>query len=68
MFLASTAEAIFSSIQDAENILVITHINPDGDALGSLTATGLALQQLERSATLVVDDGSPTSLRFDYRS
>lgn len=64
MFLASTAEAIFSSIQDADNILVITHINPDGDALGSLTATGLALQQLERSATLVVDDGSPT--RFSY--
>jgi phosphoesterase RecJ-like protein len=64
VFPASTAEAIFSSVQDAENVLVITHINPDGDALGSLTATGLALQQLGRSSTLVVDDGSPARFSF----
>lgn len=33
-----TAKQIYTKIQEAENILLVPHINPDGDALGSLTA------------------------------
>jgi phosphoesterase RecJ-like protein len=57
-------EAIQRSIQDARQILVVTHVGPDGDALGSLTAVASALSQWEKSFTLVCDD--PLPRRFDY--
>lgn len=48
----------------ASNVLVITHIDPDGDAIGSLTAVGLALRQRGQPVTLVCDDAVPG--RFAY--
>ena len=60
----SVIEAIQRSIQDAEQILVVTHVGPDGDALGSLTAVAAALTQWEKSFTLVCDDALPR--RFDF--
>ncbi len=54
------ADAQYARVEEvlskAQNILVVTHISPDGDALGSLTAMGLALKQLKKSVTLVCDD------------
>lgn len=41
----------------SKRVLVTTHIAPDGDALGSLTAVGLALERLGKKPTLVCDDG-----------
>ncbi len=43
---------------------MVTHIEPDGDAIGSLTAAGQALRQLGLHVTLVCDDRVPT--RFSY--
>ena len=60
----SLTDTIVSLLDQAERILVITHIVPDGDALGSITATGQALQQLNKSFSLVVDNGTPS--RFAY--
>ena len=57
-------EAIAALLHPAIHVLVITHINPDGDAIGSLTATGLALRQLGKRVTLVCDDGVPSRFRF----
>ena len=57
-------KAIFTAVQQANKILVITHIGPDGDALGSLTAVGVALQQLGKQTVLMCDD--PVSERFSY--
>lgn len=51
------SQAIKEAVAGAERILVITHVDPDGDALGSLTAVGLAMQQLGKSVTLAVDGG-----------
>ncbi len=48
----------------AERIAVITHIGPDGDALGSLTAVGLYLHSLGKSSTLFCE--SNISRRFDF--
>lgn len=53
-----------AAIERANHVLVITHINPDGDAVGSLTATGLALQQSGKQVTLVCDDKVPERFRF----
>lgn len=52
------------TLSQANKVLVITHINPDGDALGALTATGLALGQLGKRATLVCDDRVSERFRF----
>ena len=49
--------AVQELIDQAEDIMVVTHISPDGDALGSLTAVGVALEQLNKKVTLVCDDG-----------
>ncbi|HSH04233.1 MAG TPA: bifunctional oligoribonuclease/PAP phosphatase NrnA [Anaerolineae bacterium] len=61
---AATINQIKTALDKAKHILVITHIAPDGDALGSLTAVGLALDQLKKKHTLVCDDG--TLERFNY--
>jgi phosphoesterase RecJ-like protein len=52
------------AIEKANRVLVVTHIDPDGDAIGSLTAMGQALQQLGKRVTLVCDDTVPQ--RFHY--
>jgi len=52
------------AIEKANRVLVIAHIDPDGDAIGSLTAMGQALQQLGKRVTLVCDDAVPQ--RFHY--
>ena len=57
-------EAIQRSIENANQVLVVTHVGPDGDALGSLTAVGSVLAMWGKSFTLVCDD--PLPRRFDY--
>ena len=52
------------AIEKANRVLVIAHVDPDGDAIGSLTAVGQALQQLGKRVTLVSDDAVPQ--RFHY--
>lgn len=59
-----TEQAILTAVQQANNILVITHIGPDGDAIGSITAVGVALRQMGKHATLLCDDPIPE--RFSY--
>jgi len=47
------------AVEKANHVLVITHIDPDGDAIGSLTAVGQAMLQLGKRVTLVCDDAVP---------
>ena len=56
--------AIDELLSEAQNVLAITHIGPDGDAIGSLTAMGTALKQLSKSGSLVCDDGAPARFNF----
>ncbi len=50
-------------LRRANRILVITHIRPDGDAVGSLLGLGLALQEAGKQVEMVISDGVPVSLR-----
>lgn len=50
-------------IQQAQRVLVVSHIRPDGDAVGSLIGLGLALRETGRQAEMVIEDGVPASLR-----
>lgn len=59
-----TMQAIQDTIYQAKNILVVTHTAPDGDAIGSLTAVGLALSQWGKPFTLLCDDVVPERFRY----
>jgi phosphoesterase RecJ-like protein len=47
----------------AESVLVVSHIRPDGDAVGSLLGLGLALQKNGKRIQMVLADGVPTQFR-----
>ncbi len=50
-------------ISGAEKILVVSHIRPDGDAVGSLLGLGIALQECGKTVNMVLCDGVPASFR-----
>lgn len=47
----------------AEKILVVSHIRPDGDAVGSALGLGLSLQLSGKQVQMVLSDGVPPSFR-----
>ncbi len=55
--------AIKARFSSAKNILIVSHVRPDGDAIGSLLALGLALQQAGKTVQMVLADGVPASFR-----
>jgi phosphoesterase RecJ-like protein len=52
------------AILQARDLLIACHVNPDGDALGSLCALGLACVALGKPVTLVSADGVPDLYQF----
>lgn len=53
------------AVDTAKSILLVTHFNPDGDAIGSLMGAAHALRERGCAVTtLAVDKGVPTYLRF----
>src|SRR5438874_3657417 len=56
---ATELAAVVDAIRDNERFLVTTHENPDGDALGSLLAMKLALDQLGKDADMVLFGDAP---------
>jgi phosphoesterase RecJ-like protein len=60
----STLEQASQLICAAHKPLLVCHIAPDGDALGSLTGLAYALRKLDQSPIAACPDTVPT--RFDY--
>ena len=56
----AAAEAIFG----AESILLVSHIAPDGDAVGSLLGLANPLRGMGKAVTAAIDEGVPSDLRF----
>jgi phosphoesterase RecJ-like protein len=56
-------QSVHKQIQAARRILVVSHIRPDGDAVGSLLAMGLALQAIGKDVQMVSADGVPKNFR-----
>ena len=46
-------------VSRADRILIISHIRPDGDAVGSTLGLGLMLEELGKEVSLVLEDGVP---------
>lgn len=51
-------------IANAHNIVTITHMQPDGDAIGSMMGITLALREHGKNVIPVVDRGLPPSFAF----
>src|SRR3954470_16132109 len=56
---AGELAAVADAIRAHERFVITTHENPDGDALGSLLATKLALDQLGKDAVMVLVGDAP---------
>lgn len=51
-------------LMDAEDVLILTHANPDGDTLGGAFALALALRQRGKRAKVLCADGVPERYAF----
>jgi phosphoesterase RecJ-like protein len=54
---------VTNAIQGARHILCISHVKPDGDAVGSLLGAGWLLRRLGKTPTLALQDGVPDEHR-----
>ena len=59
-----TIKSIATILKDLDGILIFPHVNMDGDALGSATATCLALRQLGKKAYIMINEPIPKNLDF----
>jgi phosphoesterase RecJ-like protein len=53
----------FQELDLARSVLIISHIRPDGDAIGSLIGLGLSLQESGKKVQMVISDGLPEVFR-----
>jgi bifunctional oligoribonuclease and PAP phosphatase NrnA len=56
-------EQICARFRQAQKILVVSHVRPDGDAVGALLAIGMGLRNLGKNVQMVLTDGVPSSFR-----
>ncbi len=52
------------AIAAARTVLVVAHVSPDGDAIGSLLGMAGSLRGLGKNVSAAVDDGVPEELAF----
>jgi phosphoesterase RecJ-like protein len=57
-------ESIRQHLELSQAPLVLTHERPDGDAIGSLLAMGLALKSMGKQPRLAIVDGVPARFQF----
>ncbi|MBU6389343.1 bifunctional oligoribonuclease/PAP phosphatase NrnA [Patescibacteria group bacterium] len=57
-------DALAERVSRSQRTLIISHIQPDGDAVGSVLGLYLGLTQLGRECQAVLADGVPEAFRF----
>jgi phosphoesterase RecJ-like protein len=55
---------IIDQLQKSRSILVVSHTNPDGDAIGALLAAGLAFKAMDKKVRIVNESAIPAVYRF----
>jgi len=60
--------AIADALRGNERFLVVTHENPDGDALGSLLAAALTLRALGKDAVMYLAGDTPLPREYAFMS
>lgn len=57
-------EEAINMINKSDNIFIASHINPDGDNIGSILALGLSLKKLDKNIRILKTDTIPSDLKF----
>ena len=60
----NTLKEITDVIKQYDRFIILSHIRPDGDAIGSTIAIGSTLEAMGKTVTYVNEDGVPDSLAF----
>ena len=55
---------ILDAVKKANKIVIVTHTNPDGDAIGSVTALGNYLSCIGKDNTIIIPNRYPEYLSF----
>src|SRR5919199_1298721 len=63
---ATDLEAVVAAIRGHDRFVLTTHENPDGDALGSLLAAKLALEQLDKDTVMVLHGDAPLPGEYGF--
>src|SRR5881409_2162572 len=63
---ASELAAVAGAIREHDRLVLTTHENPDGDALGSLLAANLALEQLGKDTIMVLHGDAPLPVEYGF--
>ena len=62
----SDLEAVADALRSHDRFLLVTHENPDGDALGSLLATKLALDALGKDSEMYLYGDAPLPHEYSF--
>jgi phosphoesterase RecJ-like protein len=62
----SEVAAVADAIRSHDRILLLTHENPDGDALGSILALQLALEQLGKDSVMYLYGDAPLPTEYSF--
>ncbi len=54
---------VINEIKKAKTIIIASHVNPDGDTIGSLLSLGLGLKKLKKKVYMVSQDGVPARFK-----
>lgn len=57
-------DAVVNVLQSGRRFLIVSHAHPDGDAIGSTIALGLALEHMGKEVVLFNADTVPWNLKF----
>ena len=60
----ATFDQIGKVLRDHQSFVLISHVRPDGDAIGSQLALGFALMAAGKNVRLINEDGLPDNLAF----
>src|SRR5512133_353753 len=63
---ASELAAVAGAIREHDRFVLTTHENPDGDALGSLLAANLALEELGKDTVMVLHGDAPLPGEYGF--
>ncbi|MGD0714319.1 MAG: bifunctional oligoribonuclease/PAP phosphatase NrnA [Gaiellaceae bacterium] len=62
----SDLQAVVDALRANDRFLVVTHENPDGDALGSMLATTIALGRLGKDAVMYLGGSAPLPREYAF--
>jgi phosphoesterase RecJ-like protein len=56
--MSSIDQQLYEKLDQCQRILIVSHVRPDADAVGSVLGLGLALRNSSKSVQMVLEDGA----------